>query len=425
MYNIGGYFPGGDVIADPATKTGRPSLVSEGLFSGVATAISMFSLLAYAAVLCVEPPCINNIRNAYGATPVSDAQLGMLFPMLMAGFIPTVIWAGRISDKYGKLPAIAIGNAIMTGGLLLFAGSHSFNMALVGMCIMGIGGGFSEGTSMALVADLHTGPRQTSWMNISQAIFGIGAIGSPLAISALLHAGMDWRQGFLMTAALCAISAVAAFVWMLTRGEKPHGHQAQDGGWRELAGDRLVRWLCVGITLYVGAELGTFSWLTAHFKRSITSSESLAAASGSFFWLGILLGRTTGAWASRYLREVRLITIALAGAIVADAALLLVRDTQTAFACCVFLGFCLGPIFPTIVAVGGAAYPKKTGLIAGILLAFGSFGGAVVPGLIGFISSYSSVSLAMWTAAVALAINLVVFLSLGSSKLFQKPAANS
>lgn len=372
----------------------------------MATAVSMFSLLAYASVLCVEPACVNQIKDAY---KVSDAQLGLLFPLLMVGFIPTVIWAGRFSDKYGKLPAIVIGNVIMVGGLLLFAFGDSFALSMVGMGIMGVGGGFSEGTSMALVADLHTGPRQTSWMNFSQGIFGIGAIGSPFAVSALLKAGLDWQWGFVMSAAVCGLAGILAFACMLTRGEKPHGHHAEDGGWRELAGSKLLIWLCFGILLYVGAELGTFSWLAAHFKRTIGSSESLAAASGSFFWLGILIGRFTGAWAASRMKEVTLITICLIGAMLADATLLSVRGSTVALAMCVGLGFFLGPVFPTIVAMGGAAFPKKTGLVAGILLAFGSLGGGVLPGVIGFVANQSTVTTGLWSAWVALAVSLGAF----------------
>jgi MFS family permease len=51
---------------------------------------------------------------------------------------------------------------------------------------MGLGGGFSEGTAMALMTDLYTGPRRTVMANWSQSMFGFGAIACPLAVGWLL-----------------------------------------------------------------------------------------------------------------------------------------------------------------------------------------------------------------------------------------------
>ena len=379
-------------------------------FRALATTASLTSLLSYASVMLITPASINEIGRTYD---LQEQQLGVLFLALAVAFMFTVLGAGRFSDRYGKLRSMFIGNVIMAVGLCLFGSARSFEMAILASAINGIGGGFTEGTAMSLVADLYVGRRQTSWVNASQAAFGVGAMGSPVLISLLIRSGYHWQTGYFLVAAICTCCALIALAGILAKGEKPVGAHAEHGSWRKLVSDRFLAWMCVGVFLYVSAELGTSSWLARHFRFGLHSSWALAAQSNAYYWAGLLGGRLAAAWASHKMDEISLIRLCLGGAAAAHVALLLAGAPGPALVCSTILGFFLGPIFPTIFSVAGKSHPQQSGTVGGIVLVFGSFGSVVTPPVIGLLSATVGISHALWMSVVILAGNLVMYTWIG------------
>lgn len=367
----------------------------------------------YASALFVTFASNNEIGRAYHA---SLGRLGQLQLAIMAGFFLAVLWAGGFSDRHGKIPAIFGGAVFLTAGSVLFAQTGSFSVALLAALLMGIGGGLSEGSAMALIADLYSDSARTAMMNLSQAAFTVGAVGAPLAVGGLLKAGLSWRLGYAGTAAMCMLCAVLAAVAWAMRREVIAGAHEQQSNWREMISRRLVVWLALGIMLYVGAELGQSSWLAVYFERGLDAKKSLAASSLAFLWLGLGLGRIAAAWVSRYMTEMPLIAWALGLAAVCEAVLILAQEPVLGLAAAFGLGVFLGPVFPTIVSCAGAAYPRQSGTVTAIVVAAGSLGGAIFPPGIGWAADSIGLRTALWTCCAILLVNMGIFVSLGRRK---------
>jgi FHS family glucose/mannose:H+ symporter-like MFS transporter len=393
-------------------------------FRGLATVAVFASLMSYAVVLLITPACNNEIAASYH---VSLGQLGELTLATMLGFFVTVIPAGRFADRRGKLPSMLAGCLAMTAGALLFAQTTDFRLAVVGTALFGIGGGLTEATSMALLADLYAGPRRTAMMNLSQAMFGVGAVVSPAGIGWLLRSGMSWRLGYVGAGAICAVCAGLNLAGLVMREERPVAHPTGGGPGlrariraRDVARDPIIVWLALGILLYVGAEIGQSTWLSMYFKRYLGAADAFAASSPSFMWVGIGIGRVAGAWVSRHMSELGLICWATALAAVGQAVLLMLGAPSASSgsaaspgwgaAATFALGLFLGPIFPTVISRASAAYPRGSGVVTAIVGAAGSLGAVIFPPTIGWIGDSIGLRTALWICVVVLCADLAVFM---------------
>jgi len=377
-----------------------------GRFHRLATIAAFASLLAYAVVLLITPACNNEIAAAYHA---SLGQLGELSLATMLGFFVTVIPAGRFADRRGKLPAMTAGCASMAVGAFVFAHTADFRLAIVGSALFGIGGGLSESNSMALLADLYSESRRTSMMNLAQAMFGVGAVISPVGIGALLRAGADWRLGYTAAGAICAIFAALNLGALLIGRENCASDPEKRFRARRIARDPIVMCLGLGIFLYVGAEIGQSTWLSVYFKRFLNASDAFAASSPSVMWVGIGLGRLTAAWVSHRTADWALVCFSTALAAASQAALLLGTGANSGAAAAFALGFFLGPIFPTVVGRAGATHPQASGTVTAIVVAAGSLGAAVFPPTIGWAADSIGLRTALWICFVVLCVDLAVF----------------
>ncbi len=387
-------------MRDNASQLGNNSK-----FRIIATTSAFSSLFAYAAVLTITPACTKEIERTYN---VPHTMLAFMMLIMMAGFLTAVIGAGRYADRAGKLRPILLGDILLGLGLIMFAIDNKLPLAFISFALMGLGGGFSEATSMALVTDLYHGSRRTAMLNVSQAVFGVGAVASPIVISVFLSLGMNWRLGYAGVAGIAFLSAVFTYLALLKNGEVIRPATHRDSG-KKIYRDTYVIWLCIGILLYVGGECGQANWLGAFFEERLNSSAALAASSPAYFWGGISCGRVLGAFLSRFLSEFALVRISILIAALFQVFLLIQNSPISGLVYTFALGLCLGPIFPTIVSIAGGIYPTMSGTITGIIVAAGALGGAIFPPAIGIIADRTGLQAALVICFIVLIIEFLIF----------------
>lgn len=375
-------------------------------FVRLASAAAFAGLFSHALILLITPASNNEIKRFYAS---SLGLLGWLPVALMLGFFIAILSIGSVTDRRGKLPAITAGCCAMGAGALLFSQSSSFGLSVAATFVMGIGGGLSEGSAMALVSDLYHDRIRTMMMNLSQAAFGLGAVASPLAIGWLLSAGMSWRLGYVATGAVCLASSVLAFSAWSLRQEKPVADPGLKHDVHGLLSDRLVLCLAVGILLYVAGEMGQSNWLSIYMRRALNASRALAAASPSLMWLGVLLGRLAAAWAAKRMSETAIIIWSLGLAAASQALLLVVKAPLPGLAAALGLGFFLGPVFPTILSLAGSAYRDRSGGVMSVIVAAGAVGGAVFPLAIGGLGDLVGIRGALWVCCGVLVADALMF----------------
>lgn len=121
-----------------------------------------------------------------------------------------------------------------------------------------------------------------------------------------------------------------------------------------------VTWICaVYFLVYVGTEAAISGWIATFMIRARHATTHLAILSSSGFWLGMAAGRIILGLATDKL-GIRTATASyLVIAIVSQGILTLVDHAVVYVIAVVLLGFFLGPLFPSVIAMITRLLPKK------------------------------------------------------------------
>ena len=378
-----------------------------GTWLGMASAC--VSLFAYAAALFVTPSLNNEIARTFGA---SMGMLGRLPMALMAGFLAGIALTALVVDRLSKVAVMTAGNLAIASGALLFGASGDFSTAMLANLVIGLGGGLSELSAIALVSDLFDDRRRTSMANMSQAMFGVGAVASPLAVGWMLDAAVDWRVGYSVVAAVGAVGAILSLVAVLRGvGRRPAVavlptlDAPRSDSWRTPT----LAWLCLGIALYVGTEIGQSTWLSVLLERELGAPPALAAAGLSLLWAGLAVGRLVASAVAGHAEDVTILRCVLGLGTLFEAALVLSPGPATALCASFGLGLCFGPVFPTMVSMATSARPDRSGAILAAMIASGAVGGAIVPAAIGIAADGIGLRPALWACVALLVLNAAIF----------------
>jgi MFS family permease len=118
------------------------------------------------------------------------------------------LW-GRLSDRYGRRPAILAGLLITAAAYLVFGFAASVPALLLARVVQGIGGG-TIGVVQAYVADVSAPEQRTKSLGWLSAITSLGAVAGPAFGSLMVSLG---GQRFVGLGAAGLAALVAAFAW--------------------------------------------------------------------------------------------------------------------------------------------------------------------------------------------------------------------
>jgi MFS family permease len=152
----------------------------------------------------------------------SPTFIGIIFAsFFLAQLLSAPIW-GRISDHYGRRPALLIGLSALGLGYLIFAFANSIWMLLLARMIQGAGGG-TTGVTQAYVADTvrpEDRARSLGWLSAGT---NVGTMVGPAIGSFLAYKGH--AAPAIAAAILTGINLIFAWVW-LPESRKPEQRAA-------------------------------------------------------------------------------------------------------------------------------------------------------------------------------------------------------
>jgi len=252
---------------------------SRGLFQ------SLFALfILYGTTFTIVGATLPRILTSFhwnylaaGSVLASDA---------VAYFLSTFA-AGYLVKHWGPKPTILLGLTLIIAGLTFFATTpHPLTNALL-LTLIGLGqGGVEVGVNWStLRIDTHNTGRP---MNLMHGAFAAGAILGPLAVSLLMHSGLEWTAVYRDVAAIFVLMAVLiAFATLPPVEQTAEEHEAP-----ERLSANPAYWLSFfALLLYVGVELGFSNWVAEYFVAVFAYSPDAGAMIVSLFWGGLLTGR--------------------------------------------------------------------------------------------------------------------------------------
>jgi len=375
------------------------------------------------------------IRQFMKSFTLTRTQAGFVQFAFYMGYFLLAMPAALLMRKTGYKTGIVVGLLLFGVGCFLFwpaALAGSYGSFLCALFVIASGLAFLETASNPFIAQLGDPDTSERRLNFSQAFNPIGAISGALIGTVFIFSGVELSpqeiaarkaQGmyeiYLQTETLrvikpyLVIGAVAIF-WavLILRTKFPvlqsehESNTGDHGHFRELFRYPHFLWAVLAQFLYVGAQVGTWSYFIQYVEESTHQPEKVAG----YFLTGTLaafgVGRFTSAYLMRTISPNRLMgAYSIANVVLVSLGVLFPGWFGL---WCVFLtSFFMSLMFPTIFALGLKGLGPNT-KIGGSLLVMAIVGGAVMTPLMGFISE--KVHSIAWAYVVPLFCYIVIAL---------------
>lgn len=169
----------------------------------VLIAVNLVDMIGLMLVLPILPFYATDL----GANPERIGQLIASFSI--AQLLAAPFW-GRLSDRYGRRPALVIGLTASALAYLVFAYAHTVWLLFVSRIIQGAGGG-TTGVAQAYVADTVVPKERAKALGWLSASTNVGVVLGPVIGGLATH--LNRAAPGLIACGLCAINAY--FAWRL------------------------------------------------------------------------------------------------------------------------------------------------------------------------------------------------------------------
>lgn len=335
--------------------------------------------------------------------------------------IPT----GLLMDRFGAKALVLLGVALMGLGCLVVAWAQNYPLMLAMIFAVGVGVTVLQTAGNPLIQHLDRPQNYHRNLTLTIGFCGIGAFLGPFILAFIRGTGRSWQTLYIFFAVLSlmllAPLILSRFPPMATRTSD----RIRVDQLGKLLRNPLVLTYALGVFFYVGAEVGTASWIVKFFERvhGLTAEVANVAATGLFskllpslpalivalFWGLQGSGRlVSGAVLNRFgsRRILRLYSfLALACLLLANYGSKNV--TAMGFAAC---GFFTSVLFTLIFSGTINSFTENHGTISG-LLCTAILGGALLPPLVGWVGDNFGMHAAMMVPALSFAyvFGLAVF----------------
>ncbi len=186
------------------TETAKSSKSAQFRSLSVLIAVAFVDMLGFAMILPLLPFYALNLD-------ISPQMIGFIIASFsMAQLMSAPLW-GRVSDRYGRRPAMLIGLTASAISYVVFGFANSFWLLLSSRVIQGAGGG-TTGVIHAYVADLVPPEDRTRSLGWLSAATSAGVMVGPVIGSTAAYWGQT-APG-LVAAGLCLVNIIFAWGWL-------------------------------------------------------------------------------------------------------------------------------------------------------------------------------------------------------------------
>lgn len=361
---------------------------------------------------------------------VDNSVVGLLFFSSATGYFLSALASGFLVQKLGQRWYLVLGAAAFLVGNFLIVLKLPFAVVLLTRLAMGMGVAMIEAGLNMFVARL---PNNTSLLNYLHAFFGAGALVGPLVASGMLALHWQWNYVFFVWCIATLPFLVGVIVLFKRLPTETPVHEARgEVTAREsglVAAFKLpIVWLVTLFLLfYCGIEASLGNWGYSFLLEHRREGELLSGWIVSSFWLGLTLGRFVVNDLAKRLRMsvTGMMYSCLVGIGLGVLILWLLPGTVFAILGFVLLGFSLGPIYPTTVAMIPSMVPSRVvSDTIGFVIGLSIIGIALFPWIAGVLAQYIDiVSLLPYTVALAL-IMVVLWMGIARQLTPSTPSAD-
>lgn len=318
---------------------------------------------------------------------LNDFVAQFLPMMVLLWFFVLSVPAGVLQDKLGKRNMLNAGMVIQAAGLALPFVHYSFGIMFASFILLGIGNTVIQVSANPLLQDVTPPEKLASYMSTSQFVKAIISFSGPLVATFLAGRYGDWKLVF----AVYGITSLLAALWLsLTpiRESNPDRKPASFASCFGLLKIRFVAFMALAIFLIVGAEVATNTNIANILISRYALTLEKAALGISLFFAGETISRLGGAVLLNWIKPRTFLFLITLISLLGVLGVFLAPGKTMAFISIFIIGLGVGNMFPIIFSLALEKMPERANEISGLLIMAVS-GGAVIPLVMGFVSSVS------------------------------------
>jgi fucose permease len=339
------------------------------------------NFLLTGVVMTFLGPMLPILSNRWG---IDDALAGRLvFTQFLSSMFGMLSSAPLVQSR-GYRVTFVVGLVLMAVGMVLLV-SGPYWLGVVAVATLGFGHGITTPAANVRTADVNP-ERSASALNVINAVWGLGAMSSPFLLMAARIAHHPTWFLYGIAAALLLLLVLFLMVKFVPDGHSPGGSSS------DLENGR-TEWIVPLISLlffvYVGTEQSFGSWVATYAHRTAPEAQSFWTMVPSFFYGALLVGRALAPFILKRRREVAVAKIGLTLALLGGIALVSAHDVGRIVIGSILAGLGLASIFPISVSLLPSWFGESSRQDSGAVFASGNLGGAVLPWLVGIVSTHS------------------------------------
>lgn len=367
---------------------------------------------------------------------ISRFQAGLVQSAFYLGYFLLAMPAALLMRKAGYKVGMVTGLLLFGTGALLFwpaAVAREYSFFLVALFVMASGLSFLETASNPFITQLGTTDGAERRLNLAQAFNPLGSITGVLLGTLFIFSGIELTpqaiaiskakhlyQAYLASETLrvvtpyMALSIIAftmAAVFLLTKFpplavENQQSEEAP-GRFGELLQSKPFLFAVFTQFMYVGAQVGTWSYFIQYVQTYAHQTQKLAGIFLTGTLVAFAVGRFSSAWIMQRTSPAQLMLAYSLSNIVLVAVAIAFPGWVGLWA--IFItSFFMSIMFPTIFALGLRGLGPNT-KIGGSLLVMAIIGGAVLTPIMGLISEYAHSIAASYAVPLAAYVVIALF----------------
>ena len=332
---------------------------------------------------------------------------------VIISFVVFCTIAGISTGRFGIKRPFLFGFIIHITGLVSMYFVPSFFITAIVLFMITAGFAFFEVGANALASRIFI-KNTAMLLNILHAFFGIGAFAAPIMAGLIVNAGIDWRMIYVLSIPLVIVLLIIAVIAKFP--EDKENPQVQDVDKRKTFIDALKEpmvWMlaiCLGFSSTI--ENTHANWGTMYFRDiyGIDLSTTGAAFLSAFF-VSFTISRLLSGFVIERLGYMRSL-VGMAVIVFFGFACLILLGARGIFLLPV-LGFFIGPLWPTVMAVAIRCFGKDAPVMCSAVIAGGGTLNAMVQYMIGLTNSFFGPAWGYRSSLLYILIFIIMLIILG------------
>jgi len=324
---------------------------------------------------------------------VSDEKVSLVFIGSFTGYTLASLLNVTLSTRLGLGRVLILGAAIQGAASAIIALRPPFLAIAACYAIAGFGLALQDAQFNTYIARL---PSAATKLGIVHAIYGVGALSSPIVATLLMQAKVAPPLFYLTNLAWCVLSLTALLTGFGSSGGNASNTQFQStvaknendeiASLRTVVSPRAVWAPLLFIGLYTGAETGEAAWIVSFLMRERGGGAMSGYASAAFY-SGLTSSRVLLLPLTALLTEKRAVAFYALIALCMQIVIWSSPSFPVDFVAAAVAGFVMGPVYPITVALVTKATPHgyHPGALS-LMACVGQSGSALFPFVVGLLA---------------------------------------